>query len=355
MFKEIPHNVVYTDAAFHKHCKNLSYTLAQVPYHSSKKYLLHFLLGKIPAWRKYYSKKWLLKNISTNHSVIYAFVYSADCLFYAFWISQKQKIPLFVHLADHSRAFEQREVSNILKNCCKLICISEEMKYKYESMLGIKEIEVLHNGAEEQCKSIPSQSSPPFSKNNPFILCFLGGLFSHLHGDCIEDIFEAVSATRLNHPELEFHIYGQLQPNHFLCEQLKLTGVKHHGIVMPLDKRYEIMERAHCFVIPSSFNYERHNAYRYSFPTKLPELIATGRPILSYGPPDTATNKLLESHQFGIRINKRSTKALIQKLTSIIENYTLISQQSILRSSTIGRSFSAANIRKKLSYILESK
>ena len=85
----------------------------------------------------------------------------------------KTKIPLFVHLADHSAEFEQNEVSFILKNCFELICITEDMKYKYESMLGIKEIGVLHNGAEERCYSIPSPPPPPFSKKNPFVLCFL--------------------------------------------------------------------------------------------------------------------------------------------------------------------------------------
>ena len=71
---------------------------------------------------------------------------------------------------------------------------------------------------------------------------------------------------------------------------------------MPLDKKFELMEQAHCFLIPSSFNPNKHEHYKYSFPTKLPELIACGRPILSYGPADTSANRLLDQHNIGIRI-----------------------------------------------------
>jgi glycosyltransferase involved in cell wall biosynthesis len=352
MFKNTPHDVLYTDAAFSDHVEE-GYTLAQVPYHKSKIYLLKFISGKIPEWRKRYSKKWLIKNVSDEHSMVYAFVYSTDCLNYASWVSQKKNIPLVVHLADHSDLFEKSPITNILRECSKLICITKDMKSKYESTLGRKDIKVLHNGAEDQCFNIPPPHLPPFSKNNSFALCFLGGLFSHLHGDCIEDIFESVSQIRKYRPELEFHIYGQLQPSNFLSDQLKRSGVTYHGIVMPLEKKYEIMQRAHCFVVPSSFNPNHHKDYRYSFPTKLPELLASGRPILSYGPRDTATNRFLETNRLGIRIHQRSVNKLVWELSSIIDHYEENLQKAANATSLIETSYSANVVRQKLTEILK--
>ena len=46
MFREIKHQVVYTDAAFKQYGDELGYTLAQVPYHPSGRFLLSFLAGK---------------------------------------------------------------------------------------------------------------------------------------------------------------------------------------------------------------------------------------------------------------------------------------------------------------------
>ncbi len=148
------------------------------------------------------------------------------------------------------------------------------MKSRYEKALGRMDIEILHNGAESECFDIPAPHKVTFSKENPFKICFIGGLFSCLHGECIEDVFEAVKNIRLRKPWVEFHLYGQRQPNDFLSHFISQEGCFHHGIVMPLEKKFEIMEEASCFVIPSTFNEQNHSNYRFSFPTKLPELIA---------------------------------------------------------------------------------
>ena len=242
------------------------------------------------------------KHLSNKFSSVYAFVYSPECMKYANWLAKKNKISLVVHLTDHSPEFEHISSVNILRGASKLVCISEEMKLNYERTLGRKDIEVLHNGAEQACSEIATPNPEPFSKQNPFVLCFIGGLFSYLHGDCIEDIFQAVSQIRKKIPCIEFHLYGQRQPADFIEDFIQSDGFTHHGIIMPLKKKYQIMENAHCFIVPSSFNEKKHSHYRYSFPTKLPELITSGRPILSYGPKETATNRILENNNLGLRI-----------------------------------------------------
>jgi len=346
------HAVVYTDAAFKEFGDALGYLLAQVPYHPAGRFLLPFLAGNIPEWRGSYSSPWLKKNLSEKFSAVYAFVYSPECMRYAHWIATKSKVPLVVHLADHSPQFEKPSSIEILRGAEKLVCITEEMKSMYERNLGRKDIEVLHNGAELVCFEIAAPRHESFSEQNPFVLCFIGGLFSHLHGDCIEDIFEAVSQIRQKYPWIEFHIYGQRQPADFLEDLMRVDGFTHHGIVMPLEKKFEIMEKAHCFVIPSSFKEEKHRHYRYSFPTKLPELIASGRPILSYGPKETATNRILETNNLGIRIHDRSVPKLVESLETLVSQY----QESIKKFASVSPSilekFSADCVRRKLRNIL---
>jgi glycosyltransferase involved in cell wall biosynthesis len=352
MFKEIEHAVVYSDAAFKEFGDRLGYLLAQVPYHPSGRFLLSFLTGKIPEWRGRYSSSWLKMNLSENFFLVYAFVYSPECMNYAHWIAQKYKISLVVHLADYSPEFERPSSANILRGASKLVCITEEMKSMYEGTLGRKDIEVLQNGAEQACFEIASPRPVAFSAQNPFVLCFIGGLFSHLHGDCIEDVLEAISQIRKKIPWIEFHLYGQRQPADFLKDLINSDGITHHGIVMPLEKKFEIMEKAHCFVIPSSFKEEKHRHYRYSFPTKLPELIASGRPILSYGPKETATNKILETNNLGLRIHDRSVPKLVESLETLVGQYEESIKKFAPPSPTIMEKFSAGCVRRKLRKIL---
>ena len=192
----------------------------------------------------------------------------------------------------------------------------------------------------------------PFSEQNPFVLCFLGGLFSSLHGDCIEDLFEAVSQIRKKIPWFELHLYGQRQPTDFLEDLIQSDGCIHHGILMPIEKKFEIMKKAHCFVIPSSFKKENHRHYRYSFPTKLPELIASGRPILSYGPMETATNRLLAANHIGLRIHERSIPKLVKTLENLVSQYELNINKIAFVSSMILEKYSADSVRRKIKHIL---
>ena len=122
------------------------------------------------------TRKWLKTNIGKECSD-YAFVYSAECLRFADWIAGTLGIPLLIHLADHSKEFESVQITKTLRGCSKLICITTEMQKNYETMLGRKDIEVLHNGAESRCFKIPGPKKPPFNQDNPFRICFLGGLF----------------------------------------------------------------------------------------------------------------------------------------------------------------------------------
>ncbi|MDA0848871.1 MAG: glycosyltransferase [Verrucomicrobia bacterium] len=351
MFKEIEHDVVYTDADFKHYGDTLGYLLAQVPYHPSGRFLLPFLAGKIPEWRGRYSSSWFNKHLSSKLSSVYAFVYSTECINYAHWIAKKCKVPLIVHLADHSPEFERSSSRETLRGASKLVCITEEMKSLYERTLGRKDIEVLHNGAEQACSDIAAPLPEPFSAQNPFVLCFIGSLFSNLHGDCIEDFFEAVSEIRVKYPWIEFHLYGQRQPADFLEDLIHSNGFTHHGVV-PVNKKFDVMEKAHCFVIPSSFKAEKHLNYRYSFPTKLPELIASGRPILSYGPQETATNRILMSNNLGLRIHDRSVPKLVESLDTLASRY----QESVTKFASVSPSilekFSAESVRRKLRNLL---
>lgn len=352
MFRDINHQVVYTDAAFKQFGDKYGYVLAQVPFHRSGRFLMYFLAGKIPEWRGKYSPLWIKKHLTEKFTPVYAFVYSSACMKYADWLAKKSKSPLIVHIADHSPEFERPPSVKILRRASKLVCISEEMKSMYERSLGRKDIQVLHNGAEQACSEIDPVRTESFSEQNPFVLCFLGGLFSNLHSDCIEDLFEAVSQIRKKIPWFELHLYGQRQPDHFLEDLIQSDGCTHHGIVMPLEKKYEIMKKAHCFVIPSSFKKEKHRHYRYSFPTKLPELIASGRPILSYGPIETATNRLLTANDIGLRIHERSIPKLVKTLENLVNEYEVNINKIAFVSSTTLERFSADSVRRKLKHIL---
>ena len=68
--------------------------------------------------------------------------------------------------------------------------------------------------------------------------------------------------------------------------------------------------------------------YRYSFPTKLPELIASGRQSYLTAK-ETATNRILEANNLGLRIHDRSVAKLVESLKTVVSQY----QESIQNSA----------------------
>ena len=96
------------------------------------------------------------------------------------------------------------------------------------------------------------------------------------------------------------------------------------------------MEQYHAFVVPSSFDSDLSINYSLSIPTKLPELLGSGRPTLIYGPPNMEANGFCRKLNTGIVIEKEGIKSLKKELSYLLENYNfeVIKAQSDLTRST---------------------
>ena len=99
-------------------------------------------------------------------------------------------------MADHSESFKESDSTEILSKASKLICITDEMKSKYEGMLGRRDIEVLHNGAEQTCLTIPSPTKGPFNIKNPFIQDGVAFVTQGMKLDDMREILEQREAFR---------------------------------------------------------------------------------------------------------------------------------------------------------------
>ena len=152
-------------------------------------------------------------------------------------------------------------------------------------------------------------------------------------------------------PFLEFHLYGQLQPKNFLSDLLQIEGITHHGIIMPLDKKYEIMEKAHCshpfifrsmqkFKLPLFLSHQIARTFEYG---KTFAIIRAGKHCLQCRS---------ARHNLGFRIHNRSVENLEFTLSSIIENYAQILADQTSRKKEVMHSFSAIMVRSKLTNFL---
>ena len=300
--------------------KKKGFVHAHCPYHKSKKYVLLFLLGLIPEWRGKYSRLWLFFFLKGKFDIVYSFFYSLENVQFASWIALHKRCNHIVHIADHSPSFfKSLEFKSILDSSYKRACIGHNMKDAYEKKFDL-EFKVFHNYADSKNLPLASVDDFKFDAQNPLKILFLGSLFYHLHNGAINDICNAVKELRkLGHP-LVFNIYGQRVPSDFLSVEIDGVSVRHHGEV-PAAKRFKIMEEHHVFVVPSTFDSDLANEYSFSIPTKLSELLASGRPTIIYGPDIMEAHRFCKDNDCGYLVDIRSVEKLMDALIEIMENY----------------------------------
>lgn len=352
LFKDLDPDVIFTDAEFKDHGDQNGYQLAQIPFHRSKKYLLSLLIGKTPEWRGIFSRLWVSKHIKKKYDFIYSFVYSSSCLKYANWLAKRFNSEHIVHIADHSpEFFEDKECVRIIKSAKKRITIGNNMRDSYQDFYKLDDFQVLHNGVDSNEIPVDFDSRGEFGAENPFKLLFLGSLFENLHTECIEDVCEAVQQLSSNGHHIKFDIYGQIVPDNMLNHYIDNQSVRYNGCI-PSSERFSLMEKYDCLIVPSSFNREKSHSYSYSIPTKLPEVLSSGLPVLIYGP------KIMEAHRFctrldaGDKISERSIDALRDYFIRTMENYNEIRTNSGKLAIKIKEDFSGNSVRTKLVHIL---
>ena len=352
LFKDLDPDVIFTDAEFKDHGDQKGYQLAQIPFHRSKKYLLSLLIGKTPEWRGIFSRLWANKNIKRKYDFIYSFVYSSPCLKYGNWLAKRFNSEHIVHIADHSpEFFEDKECVRIIKGAKKRITIGNNMRDSYQDFYKLDDFQVLHNGVDSNEIPVDFDSRDEFGPENPFKLLFLGSLFENLHTECIEDVCETIQQLCSNGHHIKFDIYGQIVPDNMLNHYIDNQSVRYNGCI-PSSERFRLMEKYDCLIVPSSFNREKSRSYSYSIPTKLPEVLSSGLPVLIYGP------KIMEAHRFctrldaGHKISDRSIDALREYFIRTMENYDEIRKNSFKLATKIKEDFSGNSFRTKLVHIL---
>lgn len=239
---------------------------------------------------------------------------------FASWIASQKKGKLIIHIADHSLSFVNNfEFVKIINQSSKLCCIGQNMKEYYEDIFK-KPFDVFHNLADEEFLPLTNKINFTFSKSNPLKILFIGSLFETLHIGTINYICRAID--ELNHEDypIIFNLYGQIVPKHFLKKEFSSPNIIHHGTI-PSKQRFEIMTQNHCYIVPSSFSDHIKNEYRYSIPTKLPELLLSGRPVIVYGPKEMEAYRYCFDNNCGNLIDESSISSIKSLLIDLYFNY----------------------------------
>jgi len=346
--------VIFTDGAFRDAEIGFTSVFAQVPNHRGRRHWFKFMTGLSPEWRGQYSDRWLKRSLPHgSYDIVYSMTYSFSCMRFANWISRTLQIPHIIHIADHSlELFSSREALDIIEKAPVRIVIGENMRTHYQSHFPGLDFSVLHHGPEEG-DFLSSPTHLGFSEKRPMRVRFIGGLFENLHADCIEDIISSIRKLHADGFPVTLECYGARHPANFPDGLTDMPEIQHHGIIMPLDRKRQIVEEADVCIVPASFDPKKSSMYMYSLPTKLTELLASGRPTLIYGPKDMESISFCRREGLGCILDKRSINDLVELFADMIGNYQNYVQNARKDAEAIRKNYSAKVVRTKFENVLE--
>lgn len=296
---------------------DLDFRFAPVPASPGRRYAIPKTLGITPEWRGQYSKRWLWRNLKGfEPDLVFSSVHSMHSILFGDWIAQQLQNPHALHIMDEPfHGYAEKAVCEILGRTCALMTISQTMRTAYLERYGV-ESEVFHNGAESAFFNV----QPRWLKDGPIRLRFIGNLLQLQHFNAIEDIAEAVlEFNKLSHRKAILEIFGNEIPSGCSHKILREGEIIYHGPI-PLEDRLSTIAQADILVIPFTFDPSIFESYRLSIPTKLPENLATGIPVLLYGPKGMAATDLCLSEGLGTVISERSVSQVLHFLNDFHED-----------------------------------
>jgi len=233
--------------------------------------------------------------------VVYCAAVSPHLLQLTWEIHRRFQCPLILHVMDDWPHWDTQHAHPsamcLLKNswferlCSAAIhrvAISSLMAEEYESQTGYP-WEVFHHSV--RLEQYPIQ--PSRENRDHFRIGYVGSLRQMFHGDCFEDLLELLAEGRLPKADLTIHTAP-----HWAVEYQRAFGSCpqiHFAPPVPQQQLPSILTGFDVLFLPFTFHLENNAVTRLSLPTKLGEYLAAQRPMVVYGPPDTATHRLLES------------------------------------------------------------
>ena len=307
---------------------------ADVPGHGGRRSLLPFLLGNRPAWRGHYSSRWLRRTLrGWRPDVVYTMVFSGGTLAYASWIARHCGVPIVAHVADDGLETEtggaRTSVADLLTGADVRVSISEEMRQEYARRYGV-DSHVLHNGASEE---LFAPAAVAETRNDEFVIRYLGSIVPGQHFGAIEDIAAAVRSLAGAGVKVRFEMWGGSWTKQHAETLVDGRAVVYCGGIGQAEG-FALLKTADLLVIPVSFDAASFAKNRLSLPTKLAECLASGTPTLVYGPAGAAPVEFCRRHRVGSFIDERSVDSLAAFIRRMAEN-----RADVRAAATPGREF----------------
>lgn len=271
--------------------------------------------------------------------------------------SEAFDLPVAVHFMDEGtadprlqglfgpllRCLHRRKLAETVERASLLLAIGEKMAGEYQERFGRAFAHFQH------APDLPAPSSPsadPAAPGTPSRFVYVGAVLPYAQSQALLDFVEAALLLNREGFPARLDVYAP-SALPFSAERLSgLPMVARHDLPKDDEAFFNVLEEADVLLLPANFDAQSRHFIRLSMPTKVPSFLASGVPILVYGPPDTAQAEDAAGLGWGLVAGKRDPAALAAAMRRMATDMDLRARLSAAALETARNRHDPARVRE---------
>ena len=277
--------------------------------------------------------------------VVYTILGSIEMMELVDQIRTRFGLPVVVHLMDDWRAererygllspFRRRRLNHLFDRSMRAaqghLAISDAMASAYAAEFGVA-FEAIQNVIDSDHWLKAAKQN--ITTGRPARLLYAGSLYPGVQLSSLLDVAAAVVRLRAAGAAVTLDI---MSPEYMVApfrDQLEAYDGTRVVPQVPRDRYFGTICGADVLLLPVNFEPAAVRLVRYSMPTKVPEYLVSGVPILLYGPAGIAQADYAAREGWGLTVTRREPAVLDSSLKRVIEDQAL-RQELVLRARKI--------------------
>lgn len=301
-------------------------------------------------------KKWILE---FRPDYIYSTVNEPEVISFVKEIQKITQAKIITHIWDdliknyfnrpglfynYRKNHNTKEFIDLLEKSSIRLCISPAMGTEYYKRYG-KVFEVFHNCLDFNERHFTSKEH--YQITDYFTILYAGRIGIGI-SDCLLDVCEAIEKLGLK--KIEFHI--QTTSSHIILEKLKKYEFVKIRPVVDYDAIPGILANADLLLMPYNFDRDSIESLRLSMPTKIPEYMISGTPILLYADEKMYLTQFARENDIAYVLTNNTVKEIGSAIESLVLNEELRAHLGNNARNYAVNHFSATKVRSDFAELL---
>jgi glycosyltransferase involved in cell wall biosynthesis len=158
-------------------------------------------------------------------------------------------------------------------------------------------------------------ANPERDIHAPLRLAYIGSILPYAQSQSLMDIAASVSRSAVAGTKVSLDIHSPLHLAEPFRKELEIhPAVRLHDTIRDDASFFRAIREVDALLLPVNFDPASIAYIRYSMPTKVPAYLASGTPILAYGPSQTAQIADAQREGWGLVVDRRDPHLLDQAI-----------------------------------------